>query len=323
MNGRGASSDLSGVFQSVENLPKPEARAGEKSAKHSVLILAFYGVSCMGKTELVRFLRERARVDELTIFDVSKDHVARPLMDAYAQLHPQERFQDIYMRIYDQVEKTFCDAALTAMQSLRPGKNILILDDAWANAALIKQLLQPGLAPGHEKRTVCVYPKVSQSNFHGEVPFSLQFILNVCHRVVHRTDHETMVYDDVKKVQIVLSFIKLYTGVKSIPEKFQTDFSTQDFFPLEFHQESPVHHASHEAPEFVRRIYAQLELCMERLGAPFETPFVQGKPEVEKLVELIQQIGAADEASGLSPFINFGRKSEWEKWYTKLSKHFS
>jgi hypothetical protein len=322
MNARGTNSDLSGVFQSVENLPKPEARS-EKPLKHSVVILSFYGVSCMGKTELVRFLRERARLDELTIFDVSKDHVARPLMDAYAKQHPEVRFQDIYMRILDQIEKAFADGAFSAMQNLRPGKNILILDDAWANSKLIKQLTQPTLAASHEKRTMCIYPKISQNNLHGDVPFSLQFILNVCHRVVHRTDHETMVYDDVKKVQIVLSFIKLYTGTKSIPEKFQSDFNAQDFCPLEFHQESQVHHASQEAPEFVRRIYAQLELCIERLGVPFETPFIQGKPEVEKLVELIQQIDTADEASGISPFINFGRKSEWEKWYHKLSKFLS
>ena len=322
MNARGTSSELKGVFQSVENIPKPDSRL-EKTAKNSVIIIAFYGVSCMGKTELVRFLRERARHDEITIFDISKDHVARPLMDAFAQQHPDVRFQDIYMTIYDQVEKAFCDAATCAMDNLRPGKNILILDDAWANSKLIKQLSQPTIAVGHEKRTMCVYPKVSPANYHGEVPFSLQFILNVCHRVVHRTDHETMVYDDVKKVQIVLSFIKLYTGVKSIPDKFQADFSLQDFFPLEFHQESQVHHASEEAPEFVRNIYAQLELCIEKLGAPFESPFVQGKPEVEKLVDLIQQIHAADESSGISPSINFGRKSEWEKWYHKLSKYLS
>jgi hypothetical protein len=322
MNARGTTSELKGVFQSVENIPKPESRA-EKPVKNSVIILAFYGVSCMGKTELVLFLRERARHDEITIFDISKDHVARPLMDAFAKQNPEVRFQDIYMMIYDNVEKAFCDAATCAMENLRPGKNILILDDAWANSKLIKQLNQPTVAVNYEKRTMCVFPKVSQTNFHGDIPFSLQFILNVCHRVVHRTDHETMVYDDVKKVQIVLSFIKLYTGVKSIPDKFQSDFNAQDFFPLEFHQESEVHHTSEDAPEFVRRIYGQLELCIERLGAPFETPFVQGKPEVEKLVELIQQIDTTDESSGISPFINFGRKAEWEKWYHKLSKYLS
>lgn len=86
---------------------------------------------------------------------------------------------------------------------------------------------------------------------------------------------------------------------------------------MEFHQESSTHHE--EAPELIKDIYTQIAVCFEKLGAPFETPFVQGKSEVEKLVQLLHNLQKEDTTS-IQTFVNYGRKSEWEKWYSRVIK---
>lgn len=289
----------------------------DDSPRGSVLIVAFYGVSCMGKSELVTFIREKARHENINVVDISKDSVARPLMDVFHIQNPSVPFTDIFMTIYGQIEQAFNNEIFKALDNLHPGKNIVVIDDAWANAKIMATISNPEVAPNFNKRVICVYPKISQNHYHQDLPFSLQFVLNICHRVLDRKSHETMVYDDIKKVQIVLSFCKLYNGIGDIPTRFQEESTAHEFCPVEFHQESS--HESHEMPESVKDLYHQTALCFEKLGAPFETPFVQGKEEVEKLVELIKQL-EVDCSTTLQPYLNFGRKSEWEKWYNRIAK---
>ena len=322
MNTFDPTSELRPVFQSIENLSKSSSKL-EKPSKSLVLIIAFYGVSSMGKTELVNFLREKASQDAVHVLDISKDSIARPLMNSYHSKNPDTPFEDIYMNIYPQVESAFYSAAKFSLESVRPGKNIILLDDAWANSKLVNELLSQKTPHPTEKKVICVYPRIEQQNLYKDLPFSLQFILNVCHRVVLRSDHETMVYNDSKKVQIVLSFIKLYAGSPDIPKKFLSEYSAvHEFSPIEFHQEPKSHLSSETTPQLIKKIYSQLEVCLEKLTVPFESPFVQGKEEVEELVRLLKEIGTGgeEEQADLGLFVNFGRKSEWEKWYSRISK---
>lgn len=292
----------------------------ENESRGSVLVIAFYGVSCMGKTELVSFVRDQARQENINVMDVSKDSVARPLMDAFHIQNPHIPYTDIFMTIYSQVEQAFKDEIFKVLNNLRDGKNILVIDDAWANSKIMENISNAEVATGFSKRVVCVYPKISQNLFHQQLPFSLQFVLNICHRVLDRKAHDTMIYDDLKKVQIVLSFCMLYNGIGDIPTRFREESTAQEFFPVEFHQENS--HENDEMPNLVRELYDQTALCFDKLGAPFETPFVQGREEVQKLVDLLKKLDK-ETTPGLNPYINFGRKSEWEKWYNRVAKSFA
>lgn len=349
MQGTGSPSSQQPLQESPTEDPKVAIFHPETNAKNVVVVVAFYGVSCMGKSELVTYVRDRARLDKVVVADVSKDSVSRPMLDAYQKLHPEIPFQDIYMTIYSEVMRTFSDEVFRSLSNLKPGKNILIIDDAWANTDILKRLKESTVAPGYEKKLICVYPKVSEESLFGDLPFSLQFILNMCYRVVTRKAHETMVYNDLKKVQIVLSFIKLYSGVKSIPTKFSTEADFIEFCPIEFHQESHLYNVATSTkpstnkdvtatpltiPDSIQRVYDQVQTCFLKLGTPFETPFIQGKEEVEQLVELIRELESsrgeckADDnrpensrESNDNGFINFGRKTEWEKWYNRVLCH--
>lgn len=270
----------------------------------------------MGKSELVTFIREKSRQDIINVVDISKDSVARPLMDLFHKENPSVPFTDIYMTIYERIEKAFNSEILRAMNNLEQGRNILIIDDAWANSKVMSQISQPEVALGYKKRIICVYPKVSHHNYHLDLPFSLQFVLNILHRVLDRKGHETMIYDDIKKIQIVMSFVKLYSGITDIPEKFKCESGANEFCPVEFHQEHSD--TQTDIPESIKQVYCQIALCFEKLGAPFETPFVQGKQEVETLTKLLQALQVDDKET--EPFLNYGRKSEWEKWYSRATK---
>lgn len=147
--------------------------ADDLQSVNSVLVVAFYGVSCMGKSELVTFIREKSRQDIINVVDISKDSVARPLMDLFHKENPSVPFTDIYMTIYERIEKAFNSEILRAMNNLEQGRNILIIDDAWANSKVMSQISQPEVALGYKKRIICVYPKVSHHNYHLDLPFSL------------------------------------------------------------------------------------------------------------------------------------------------------
>lgn len=285
--------------------------------ENQVTILAFYGTSCMGKSELVSFIREKAGQSGTMVADISKDSVARPLMDAYHPNHPDVPYEDIYMTIYGDIVQKFTDDTFRALRNLKTGKNIVILDDAWANEKLLEQIASDDVAPGYKKKIVCVYPKVSEKLSYSNLPFSLQFIVNLLYRVVERKTHETMVYEDVKKIQIVISFLKLYSNIKNIPDKFKLELPIDEFYSLEFHQESDITQEDERMPDNIREVFKQIELCFEKMGAPFESPLVTGKEEFVKLNELITKLIECQAHNTLQSFINFGRKSEWEKWYNE------
>lgn len=285
---------------------------------NEVVVIAFYGTSCMGKSELVTFIKEKADEDGTFVQDISKDTVARPMMDAYYKEHPEMPFEDVYMTIYNEVVQKFTDDSFRALRSLKPGKNIVFLDDAWANEKLLQRIATEDITPGYNKKIICVYPKVSEKFNYSNLPFSLQFIVNLLYRVVVRKEHQTLVYDDVKKIQIVLSFLKLYSNIRNIPEKFKEELPIDAFYSLEFHQESEITQEDDRMPENMREVFKQIEACFEKMGAPFESPLVTGKEEFVKLNQLIGKLIETQADQTLNNFINFGRKSEWEKWYNVL-----
>ena len=295
--------------------PSSENTIANDDNENQVTIIAFYGTSCMGKSELSKFVKDKASQEGANVVDVNKDTVARPMMDAFYQEHPDFLFEDIYMRIFGLVEQKFNHDTFRALGNVKPGKNVVVLDDAWANEGLLKRIAKEDLVPGYKKRIVCVYPKIADKSKYEDLPFSLQFIVNLLYRVVIRKYHETMVYDDIKKIQIVISFLKIYSGIRSIPEKFKAEIPIDEFYPLEFHQESDITIEDERMPPLIREVFKQIEACFQKMGAPFESPLVTGKEEFVKLNDLIQKLIDCQAHHTLNNFINYGRKSEWEKWY--------
>lgn len=289
----------------------------DEEIQGEVIVLAFYGTSCMGKSELVRFIRDRSSQDSVHVQDISKDVVAKPLMDAYHASHPEMLYENVYMTIFGQVVEAYWSEAFRALNNLKPGKNIVVLDDAWADSKLVQKILDEGVSPGYAKKIICIHPKISEKRTYMDLPFSLQFIVNLIYRVMGRKEHETMVYEDVKKIQIVLSFLKLYSGIQDIPNKFGEELPADAYTSLEFHQEDDSDLNEADLPDEIKEVFKQVTICFETMGAPFESPFVTGKENFDKLTLMMAKLIENKAHMRLPAFINYARKSEWDEWYNR------
>lgn len=292
-----------------------KTKMDDQEIRNEVIVLAFYGTSCMGKSELVRFIKERSAEDRVHVQDISKDVVAKPLMDAYHQANPDVLYENVYMTILTDILETYCTETFRALSNLKPGKNIVVLDDAWADSKLVQKILDENVSPGYSKKVICVYPKVSKKRMYMDLPFSLQFIVNLIYRVIGRKEHETMVYEDIKKVQIVLSFLKLYSGIQDIPSKFSDELPANIYTPLEFHQEDDEPLVESELPVEISMIFQQVSKCFNTMGAPFESPFVTGKDNFAVLTGMMAKLIDEQAHARLPRYINYARLSEWRIWY--------
>lgn len=288
-------------------------------------IVSFNGVSCMGKSEFIRGLKKHASAANVTFHEVSKDTVARPLMDAYAQENPNVPFANIYMTILGPILSTFESKLFEIVDNLDSNsRHVLIIDDAIPNPKLLQSLIARTPSALGPAQILIIQPRtLSQKKECGD--FSLQFVANLCLRVLNRKQHETMLYDDVKKVQIVLSFVKIY---KALTEDSLRAAHNDASYPagtklveVEFHQEWEGSVGNQK----VQTVYASVLRSLNSLGAPFETPFITGEPEVQELVTHLHALNAlnTESSSGQSPsqlekYINYGRTSEWTKSYAQL-----
>ena len=92
---------------------------------------------------------------------------------------------------------------------------------------------------------VCLYPwSQFEKNYQTGIsflPFSETLIWNVLRRVLLRKEHQTVTGDDIEKALLVLNFMNLYSGTKSIKGKNFRDRDTiSDFVAVKFHQEADL-----------------------------------------------------------------------------------
>lgn len=314
-------------FQDIQAsvLNKENISGSKISSECGLCIVSFNGVSCMGKSEFIRGLKKYASAGNVVFHEVSKDTVARPLMDAFAQENPEVPFANIYMTILGPILAAFDTRLYEIVDNLDSNsKHVLIIDDAIPNPKLLQSLVERTPVQVGPAQIIIIQPEtLVQKKECGD--FSLQFVANLCLRVLNRKQHETMLYDDVKKVQIVLSFVKIYNA---LTEESIKSAQGEASFPagtriqeVEFHQEwyGPVDN------EQVQTVYASVQRSLKSLGLPFETPFITGLPEVQELVghlhslnALSNQTDGGQSTSKLANYINYGRSEEWTKVYSQL-----
>ena len=222
------------------------------------------------------------------------------------------------MKVGDQVNQHFFEDAISLFENLRPRRNLVILDDAWAFEKLLWKIDSPKTAPGYAKRTICIYPRVPNDHKFDSYPFSLQLIANLLYRAVARKEHETLVYDDFKKIQVVISFVKLFSNITSIPDHFRSRLPINEFHALEFHQEDEDSLDGNKLPPIIREIFQQIQICLEEMGPPLESPLVTGKSTFVKLASLVNTLVDGQALLYMDRVINYGRKAEWVKWFDSI-----
>src|SRR3990167_1035172 len=180
-----------------------------------LVVIYFNGVSCMGKSELLRKFSEWFGSNGITTRKVSLDKVAKGIMDKYKEennYQGEEAFTLCIGPIFEAFHAKILEAAEGMASECAHG--VLMIDDCSLAPTVLNNLQTFCQKLGSSVTFYKFYPdspgefQVSQDMV---INLSFQFVLNMCYRVLHRGSHPTFNYCPEKKLQLVLSFIRVYS----------------------------------------------------------------------------------------------------------------
>ena len=210
---------------------------------------------------------------------------------------------------------------LDALANLKPGKNIIIIDFINADKELMEKIQSPEVAAGFEKKLVCLYPKICGDSIYPDLPFSRQFLMNLCHRFLVRQGHIITFDDPVTRYQVFITILKPYTGFKDVPSKVKAEMHFDHFEPIEFYQGVPEDQQAVELSPIIDNVHKQISVCRDTYDAAPGNPFAHGRDEYQKLYELLTILDKDAESPEIKPYLSFGRKDEWNKSYEKIKAY--
>ena len=223
-----------------------------------------------------------------------------------------------------------------ALECSEPGKHLLFIDQCKLAPGTHKKIEKILLEKSGSQafKTVAIHPddtgRFYLRGFEGEeglegekrlfVPFSAQLIFNLCYRALNRKEHETMDYGDVKTLQIILSFLRMYENVESFKNEFGADMAYNRMLKLNFYYERAQE--DDDSPQKDRK-WARLEefviLARNAINS-IQTPFGSIKgleyPEIASLASFVR--AQAAEGADLADFVSFGDLDEWDLFFGKL-----
>ena len=166
---------------------------------------------------------------------------------------------------------------------------VLMIDDCGVDQGFLNRLLQKAEILGLEVKFYRLYPEPHggiqvSSDLH--IKLSFQFILNLCWRVLNRGYHHTFNYCPEKKIQLVLSFVRVYEqkleAYLSKEGRLNTDNHSD--LEIEFHHEKEIE----EFDTNILEIEENLKICLRQI-VPFESPVITALPQLRNLVDSINQ----------------------------------
>lgn len=304
------------VFRDCSNIPTPTSSLASIKPKGSATIIIFYGVSSMGKTTFSNLLHQKAKSAKMNYFRASFDQAGEKIISTYKAEHPEEtNAEDIFISCWSSITANFHSNIIDTVQNqLTPGSNLFIVDDAKIDPSVLAKLSSSALRPDFEINLIAVYPETENWQITEDllVPFSFQFIANLCMRVLARGEHGTMNYGGAKKLQIVLSFCLLYKGVEDIKTYFQKEAKFESMVAVPFHQEVT---GGEEEEEAVLELKGMVVDAILKIKGLFESPMVNGVEEFEKIVNFFEDKEKVEKIGGI---LSYGGDEDWERLATKL-----
>lgn len=319
---------------SVESDANNQAETGSNPATNQLqklVVIYFNGVSCMGKSELLRRFSEWFGTKGITTRKVSLDKVAKGIMDRYKEENDyqgEEAFTLCIGPIFEAFHAKIIEAAESMASECAHG--VLMIDDCSLAPTVLHNLQIFCQKLGSSVMFYKFYPE----NVGGfriapemEINLSFQFVLNMCYRVLHRGSHPTFNYCPEKKLQLVLSFIRVYSPTAGAESGLEAESDKKDEaapktstkllhepIPIEFHQEKQLDLES--SPE-MQEVEAKLRECMSKI-VPFESPVVTAVPECRQFVDLLRKT----DSKILEQWVSFGRQEVWTEQFKKMVAFF-
>lgn len=303
-------------LQSPQSPPSPECSPLRQEPSR-LLVIYFNGVSCMGKSELLKRLTHRFEQKGLPSRQISLDKIAKGIMDEYKAANDykgEEAFTLCMPAIFD----AFHEQILETAKELSGAHGILMVDDCSLDQKLMRRLLQTAEDLSFQVKFFRLYPEPHEGlrvNKDLHINLSFQFILNLCYRALNRGFHHTFNYVPEKKLQLVLSFVRVYEQRLEAhrSEDNLLNESNHAHMQIEFHHEKDL---SQMGPQ-LKAILKQLKVCLQAI-VPFESPVVTAREDLRKLVDAINQASPEE----IKPVLSYGRSEMWEEKFDRLHDFF-
>lgn len=295
----------------------PECSPPRLVEEYKLLVIYFHGVSCMGKSELLKRLSAKFHEKGIPSKKVSLDKIAKGIMDEYKtknNYQGEEAFTLCMAPIFDSFHQRIIDAAV----EMRGSHGVLMVDDCSLDLKFMKRLVDKAENIQFKVKFFKLYPEPHEGlKVHNElhINLSFQFVLNLCYRALNRGFHHTFNYCPEKKLQLVLSFVRVYE--LKLDAHTSSDYGLNEdnhaLMEIEFHHEKDL---NIQSPS-IKAILKLLKTCLQNI-VPFESPVVTARDDLRRLVDAIN----AAPAEEIKHLLSYGRSEIWETKFEALYQFF-
>lgn len=294
-----------------------DACQADKRDRKRLLVIYFSGVSCMGKSELLK--RFELKFSEMNVLchKVSLDKVAKSIMDRYKADHCYAG-EEAFTLCIDKIFPAFHDRVVEALDSFADRCGVLMVDDCSLHPSVFGRILDRAAVLDLEAKFFRLYPsKHAGFRVDAQVQLHLSFqcIFNLCYRALNRAHHDTFDYSPEKKLQLVLSFARAYENQEAFSCKDSLlDSNNHSLLDIEFHHEKDLGELSPALSD----ILDSLKSCLLAI-VPFESPVQTGLDHLKQLSHLISRTDSHD----LKQLLSYGRSEVWEQKFEQLASFFN
>jgi len=137
------------ILQTLQNPSKPLKSA----QKNQLLIVIFYGVSCLGKTTFSSTIAKFCKSAETDYHAISFDEPGGEVISRFKEENPEitDR-EEIFFRCWAEITALFHKRIFEIVNSLESGRHVLFVDDGKIDPKILKKLSSDKLKPGFAEK---------------------------------------------------------------------------------------------------------------------------------------------------------------------------
>lgn len=288
------------------------------NSENQLIVVMFYGTIALGKSTFKKRLEFLAGEQGFDFFTLSKDDCCVRVIREHLAQHPEkEGSPTLFIETMDQSAALFdLEFKRIIEKEIKPGKSIFLIDHGRMDQNQLDFLSRENLKPGFDSKLVAIYPESSELFYYTKenfVPFSGQLLLNLCDRVVKRMFHETIVYEDSRRIHLALSYVMTYTGVRNFENSFFKEAKWAKMIAVPFHKEKK------EKNDDLNEALEKLAISMNNTTI-FDFERSTGVDRVEEIAYFLNDEVEYEKLKG---YIQFAQVEDWDSKIEEVFQLFN
>lgn len=280
------------------SLSSSESDLPAEGRQNEVTFVIFFGIVALGKSYFLKCFDQLCAERKINLRILSSDQCSKVVIDQLKAETPGLPSQEYFDKSRPGALKLWGDVIKEACEDLKPGYNMIVLDKVVNPKKFLHQFYKKNPCEGYKKKMIAVVPEDTgffRISHRSTVPFSASMILNVCHRILFRDNHETIFGNPGHRIFLALSFILLYKNTKDILKAKQDEGPIDRFYRVSFHQEI-------EDVEIPDKYLDCLQKTLKGMK-----PFQKGEEGCDELAKLLMGEPKVNE---LEHLLNFARNED-------------